>query len=442
MKKTLRTILSAGCALVAASIATTFVSCGKDKAEAAFDPSQPVELTIWTHEDKNRTELEQRLIKEFQEANPNVTVNYVTYPSGKIKDILVAGFAANQGPDIFNVEINDAYPFVINGRVAPVEFAAAGYKNQKELTSSYLDKMLDPVTVDGKIYGLPLELTNWCIYLNKKIFRDAGLDPEKDIPKTWEDIVEISKKIAIHDGEIITRRGFDFRYPYYLTSWMPMVEQLGGKLVSEDGKKAIINDEAWLTALRYMKDFGPSGENLGSPTYTAARKIFDNNQNEIAMSLSGLYQEQRMASTNPDFFNSDDWMVIPYPQWKNAKQTVPCHYYGHYYMVNAQKTAAQRTAAWKLLGFMLSHSEEYLKKVAIVQPTKALFESDTYKGMPYSDVFKKDLEKGSIVYYAENSPKIDSLLKNAVESVMLSGTSPEVALADLRKNVQDVLDEE
>jgi multiple sugar transport system substrate-binding protein len=111
-------------------------------------------------------------------------------------------------------------------------------------------------------------------------------------------------------------------------------------------------------------------------------------------------------------------------------------------MVNAQKTDAQKTAAWKLLGFMLSHAEDYLKEVAIVQPTKALLESDTFKNMPYSDVFKKDLEEGSIVYYAENSPKIDSLLKTAVESVMLSGMSPEAALADLRKNVQAVLDEE
>ena len=62
--------------------------------------------------------------------------------------------------------------------------------------------------------------------------------------------------------------------------------------------------------------------------------------------------------------------------------------------------------------------------------------------MPYSDVFKADLEKGSIVYYAENSPKIDSLLKTAVESVMLTGTDPATALAELKKNVQDVLDEE
>ncbi len=432
MKKMIRGLL---CAALTLAVTSPFVSCKKEA-------TGPIELTIWTHEDQNRTALEKGFIEEFEKANPNIKVNYVTYPSGKIKDIIVAGFAANQGPDIFNIEINDSYPFVVNGRVAPVDAAAAGYKNQKALVDAYLDKMLDPVTLDGKVYGLPLELTNWCVYLNKKIMRDAGLDPEKDAPLTWEDIAAVSEKIAVHNGEIITRRGFDFRYPYYLISWIPMVEQLGGKLVSDDGKTAIIGDEAWLKALTYMRDFGPKGKNLGSPTYTAARKIFDNNNNEIAMSLSGLYQEQRMASSNPAFFKSDDWAVIPYPQWKDAANTVPCHYYGHYYMVNAQKSKAQQTAAWKLLGFMLSHAEDYLREVAIIQPMKSLFESETFKNMPYSQVFEDDLQKGSIVYYAENSPKIDSLLKTAVESVMLSGVEPKDALASLKKSVQEVLDEQ
>lgn len=402
----------------------------------------PIELTIWTHEDPNRTRIEKQYIEEFMAANPNVKVNYVTYPSGKIKDIVVAGFAANQGPDIFNLEINDAYPFITNGRVAPVDPVAAGYKNQQAIIDNYLPNMLNSVIVDGKLYGLPLELTNWCIYLNKKIFRDAGLDPDKDYPKTWEEVMSVSEKIVQRNGQIITRRGFDFRYPYYLISWVPMVEQLGGKLISDDGKTAIINDEAWLKVLRYMKDFGPAGKNLGSPTYTAARKLFDNDKNEVAMSLSGLYQEARMAEANKPFFDSKDWMVIPYPQWKDAVKTVPNNYYGHFYMVNAQKPTANQKMAWKLVSYMLSHGETYLKEVGIVQPTKALMDSATFKSMPYSDVFRSDLEKAHIVYYGANSPKIDALLKTAVESVMMGAAEPEKALADLKKSVQEVLNEQ
>ncbi len=430
------TALLATLAAAAALVLPLFAEGQKEQA------SGPVELTIWTHEDPNRTKLEKGLIDQFMAANPNVKVNYVTYPSGKIKDIVVAGFAASQGPDIFNLEINDAYPFIANGRVAPVDPASAGYRNSKAIVEAYLPGMLTPVVEGDKVYGLPLELTNWAVFLNKKIFRDAGLDAEKDWPKTWEEVMAVSEKIVRRNGQIITRRGFDFRYPYYLISWMPMVEQLGGKLISDDGKTAIVNDAAWLKALRYMKEFGPAGKNLGSPTYAAARKLFDNDNNEIAMSLSGLYQEQRMEAANKAFYDSGEWTVIPYPQWKDAVKVEPNHYYGHYYMVNVQKPVAAQKAAWKLIAFMLSHGEDYLKQVGLVQPTKALMESAAFKAMPYSDVFRADLEKGSIVYYGANSPKIDSLLKTAVESVMMGTAEPEKALAELRKAVQEVLNEQ
>jgi multiple sugar transport system substrate-binding protein len=299
--------------------------------------------------------------------------------------------------------------------------------------------MLDSVTEGGKIYGMPLELTNWALYLNKKIFRDAGLDPMKDYPKTWEDVMSLSEKIVKRDGQIITRRGFDFRYGYYLTSVMPMVEQLGGDLISKDGKSVITGDAAWLKVLNYFRDFGPNGKNLGSPTYTAARKVFDNDRNEIAMSLSGLYQEARIRDANPAFFSSGEWMVVPFPQWKDAVRKVPNNYYGHFYMVNAQKSKLNQQASWSLLGYMLSHGAEYLEKVAIVQPSKALMDSSTYKSMPYSDVFTKDMAAGHIVYYGAASSKIEALLKEAFESVMLSGVEPSKALEKLRKDVTAAL---
>lgn len=407
----------------------------------AFAADPAIELNLWTHEDPARSVLEKKLIAEFQAANPNVTVKYVTYPSGKIKDIVVTAFAANQGPDIFNLEIQDEYPLIANGRVAPVDLKAIGVANQKALTDQYSAGIFAPVTEGGKVYGLPLEVTNWAIFLNKKIFRDAGLNPEKDYPKTWEDVVAVSEKLVVREGEIIKRRGFDFRYPYYLTQFVPMVEQLGGALTTPDGRKAIVNDEAWIKFLTFLRDFGPSGKNLGSPTYTAARNAF-NGGKDIAMAESGLYQEARILAANPDFYNSGDWMVIPYPQFKDAKKKVTGNFYGHFYMVNAQKPTATQAAAWKLVSFLLSHSEDYLREVKIVQPLKKLLDSKTFKDMPYSDVFRKDLEAAQTVYYAENSPKVNDLLKVAVESVMLNKVEPKAALETLKRNLQAALDDQ
>ena len=411
--------------------------------EAAIDETKPVTIQYWTHEDPARTQLETELIAKFMADNPNITVVRSTQASVKQIELVQTAFAANQGPDMFNLPIENQYAYITNGRVAPVDYQAAGYASKQDLLDKYMDGVLDTVTVDGEVYGLPLELTNWCIYLNKKVFRSAGLDPEKDYPKTWEEMADISEKLVIRDGDILIRRGFDFRYPYYLTFFVPMVEQLGGDLLSSDGKKAIIGDEAWLKALTYMQQWGPSGRNLGSPTYKNARNLFNQDNNDIAMAHTGLYQQGRIEKDNPAFFKSGEWMVIPYPTFEDAVRDVAACYYGHFFMVNIDSDPAVQKAAWKLAGFLLSHGEEYLTRGGnIIQPTKALFASDTLKNMPYSQVFIDDMARSHMIYYGENSAQIQTQIRNAVESVMLSGVSPEKALATLRASVQEIIDEQ
>lgn len=411
-------------------------------AQGAKEDTGPITLKFWTHEDPNRTRIEERYIREFEAANPNIKIQRTTQASTKLIELVQTAFAANSGPDIFNLSIEDEFAYIANGRVAPIDPKIIGYANQQALLDTYMDGILDPVTVNGKIYGLPLELTNWCIFLNKKVFRSAGLDPEKDYPKTWEEMVTISQQLVIREGDILIRRGFDFRYPYYLVAFLPMVEQLGGQLISDDGKTAIVGEAAWLKFLTYMQQWGPSGLNLGSPTYKNARSLFNKDNNDIGMANTGLYQIGRIKAENPAFYEADEFMIVPFPVFENAVKDVAGSFYGHYYMVNAQSNKATQDAAWKFIAYMLSHAEEYLTEVSLIQPTKALMASSAYKNVPYSDVFTRDFERGHIVYYGKSSSEFQTLIRSAVESVMLSGVTPEKALATLKTAAQELLDEQ
>ncbi len=421
--------------LVGVLIAAAALGFAEGKQEAS---SAPVKLMFWTHEDKNRAAIEDRYITEFQAQNPNVTIQKLLHPSTKIQEAVLTAFAANEGPDIFNMSIEDEYAYIANKRVAAVTPQSIGFSSTQAIVDSYIPTVLDPVTVEGKIYGLPLELTNWSIFLNKKIFRSAGLDPDNGYPKTWEDMVTVSEKIVTRNGDIVTRRGFDFRYPYYLVEWVPLVEQLGGQLISADGKKVIVGDEAWIKAFDFMRAWGPHGKNLGSPTYKPARSLFNFDKNEIAMANTGLYQEGRLRADNPEFFASKDWSVIPFPVFKNAARNVANRYYGHYYMVNAQKAARSQSTAWKFIGYMLSHPEEYLDKVSLPQPTKKLMASRQFADMPYSKVFADDMARAHIVYYGANSAKLQELIKKAVESTMLNNVASDKALETLKKDAADL----
>ena len=403
------------------------------------EDNSPIVLEFWTHEDAARQALEERYIEEFCKLHPNVTVNVTRQSAEKLRELVQTAFAAGEGPSFFNLPIENEYQYIEAGRVAPCDYETLGFKDAKELLANYEDGMIDAVYYDGDVYGLPLELTNWSIYINKKIFRDAGLDPEKDYPKTWEEMKEVSEKIVIRDGDIITRRGFDFRYSYELTYFVPMVEQLGGSLSETEG---CVNKDAWVKALSFMQSWGPSGENLGSPTLTAARKLFNKDNGDIAMANTGLYQEARILSDNPTFYYSGEWMVVPYPVFEDAVKDVAGCYYGHFYMVNADKSEREQKMSWELIKYFLlteGHAEEYLTQVGLIQPTKALMNGETYASMPYSEVFKNDFSRSHIVYYGKGATEIQSRINSAIKQVMLQGVTPSDAYDALQKNVLEIL---
>ena len=386
---------------------------------AVEEDNSPITLEFWTHEDKSRQALEEQWIKEFQEIHPNVTVNVTAQSAEKLRELVQTAFASGEGPSFFNLPIENEYQYIEAGRVAPCDYKTLGFKDAADLLDHYQDGMIDAVVYDGDVYGLPLELTNWSIFINKNVFRAAGLDPETDYPKTWEEMVEVSSKIVLRDGDIITRRGFDFRYSYELTYFVPMVEQLGGELNEKDG---CVNKDAWVKALTFMQNWGPQGNNLGNPTLTAARKLFNKDNGDIAMANTGLYQEARILSDNPDFYNSGEWMVVPYPVFEDAVKNVAGCYYGHFYMVNADKSEREQKMAWELIKYFLlteGHAEEYLTKVGLIQPLKTLMNGETYQSMPYSDVFSGDFARSHIVYYGKGAAEIQSAINSAVKSVML-----------------------
>lgn len=390
-----------------------------------------ISIEYWTHEDPARKEIEERLIADFEKENPGISVTRLEYESSELLDIINAAFQAGSGPDLFNLPSEEISGLLYNDKIAEINYEAIGYHSELELRNAYTEDAFDAVTLDGNIHGLPLECTIWCLYVNRALFEKVGLDPYS--VKTWEDLVAAAELLSVRDEGVLIKRGFDFRYPYYLTFFVPMVKQLGGDIFSEDGE-VVVSDEAWENALLFMKEWGPLGRNLGSPTYINARKIF--NTEEIAMCLSGLYQESRMERENTEFFSSEDWLVLPFPIFENAVSDESSAVYFHYFMVNAASDETTRNAAWKLAGYFASHAEDYLDEIGLVMPLKRIFSSEMLSEKPFADIFLSDMERSHQAYYGPHAAEIQQLIGDAIESVMLLGTPPEKAVQALRFSIE------
>ncbi len=410
-------------------------------AHGVHERSDDITVVYWTHEDDARTALEEDLIAQFEAIHPDVHIIRQVKTTSEMLDLIPRAFAAGQGPDLFNLPLESIGHLLAKGYVAPLEASEVGYHSDDEIRDTYVDGVFEPVSMDGKIYGMPLEYTNWCLYLNTKRFDECALDAKKDFPRTWEDVLRLSLRMVERDGTILKKRGFDFRYPYYLNFLVPMVEQLGGCLVSEDGREAIVGESAWIELLSFMQEWGPGGLNLGSPTYRNSRFCFVGEEATTAMALSGIYQQSRMAQSDKAFFEDGNWMVVPFPQFEKRKREATACTYAHYLMVKSSASLAVQKASWRFVGFLLAHEEQYLLQTGLLMPSKRMLSSKALGEVPYHELFISDMQKSKPAYWGPVSSAMQDLLAMAVKRVMLEGMEPAKAYRMLKSSAQELLDE-
>ena len=121
----------------------------------------------------------------------------------------------------------------------------------QEAIDDFYPDALATRTVDGKIYGLPMEQEPLAIFYDVPAFEEAGLS-EGDLPTTWEEMLELGRRLT--GGQ---RAGlvFDTTPSYYQNfTFYPWVWQGGGNVVDPDTQRPAIDSDAGVQALGLFRD--------------------------------------------------------------------------------------------------------------------------------------------------------------------------------------------
>jgi multiple sugar transport system substrate-binding protein len=192
------------------------------------------QITVWA--DATR----QPAVEAFEAAHPEVKVNLVvddgsSGASGTFQTkISLADQAGSGWPDVvFSSQQNDA-AWAAKENNGVQAFAMA--LNKGLLDQSFLDGFtpgaLDPVTVDGTVYGLRNDLAPVLFWYNKALLDQFGYEA----PKTWEDYQALGDKLAKdHPGYFLGSIGDSFEGPYiYYWSGQAPVFQVKGDTFTSD----------------------------------------------------------------------------------------------------------------------------------------------------------------------------------------------------------------
>lgn len=185
---------------------------------------------------------------------------------------LATAFASGQGPDIFIISPGDFLRYYNGGVLQDL----TPYIDEKA-RADFPESVLATRMVDGKIYGLPMEVEPMAMYYSVKAFEEAGLN-ENDVPKTWDELLELGKKLTTPE-----RYGLLFQTApgYYQNfTWYPFLWQGGGEFQGADGKSAF-NSPATVQALKFWQDAVNSG--------AAPRQVLGTGANDSVANLASGY---------------------------------------------------------------------------------------------------------------------------------------------------------
>jgi multiple sugar transport system substrate-binding protein len=399
-------------------------------------PTENVTIEVWWHEYGPFTAYVKELIEAYKKLHPNVTVNATVASSTDMNQKLTVALASGTGPDIMDADASYYVAYYAKGILEPINLDVFGVKTYPELAARYVSGGLASGTFDGKIYTLPYQGNSMSLFINNKLFAAAGLDPKKDAPKTWKDVMALGPKLKKVEGKRTTQKAFEF--PYHSPRWQlqdmqPLIEQFGGKLLSDDGKTAFLNGPEALKALTLWRDVTKACGDPKNTKNTASNPNQDFLDGFTAMWITGPWATPQVLASPI----KNDFTVVGLPQVDPAKPHTMV--YGWAWGVNKNKPANNKIVAWDFVRFMLAKPDEWLAKAGFVQPIKGVSETEVAKKFPFFNVHMKDVQTATWYIRSENVNEIAQSVGRAVDSVVYDDADPKAALDAAQAAVEKIL---
>jgi len=194
-------------------------------------------LTVWGYDLRATKDIAPQ-VEKFEALHPDVKIETVNMPSHDMeKKLMMALYAGTGAPDVSYEMDTAARKYYGTDLIYPLDDVIT-YEGifPNALRSAYI--------YEGKIWMAPNDLGPFCIYYRQDIFDEVGVD----FPKSWQEFIEIGKKVTIPNKRFMTV--FQSDLAEQLTS---IVQSRGGKITNVDNA-VLFNNSIVAEVCQYIDD--------------------------------------------------------------------------------------------------------------------------------------------------------------------------------------------
>lgn len=432
--------------LSAVLVLTLLAACGNSGNDAANSPSpgasgtapagetpgqDPVTISYWhIYTDGPMKDLTDQLLDEFKTANPHITVDQLGVNFFDYWTKLSTAMAAGSGPDL---ALNDTSTVPSRAKTGAILSTDEFIARDGVQLDDFFPVLIDKMKYEGKMYGMPNDTDVRVLYYNKKMFEEAGLDPNQP-PANWDELEEYAEKLTKWgSNDMLDVIGFSpalGNLHFWTLAWTN-----GGGFWDEEGKPTFNRPEN-LEALEWekkvqdkygvkaMSAFNSQASALGFSPFIAGKAA-------MIVDVNNLYEEIKTRAPDLEFG------VAPIP-YKNNPASWSAGF--SLELVN-NKDDKRANAAWELMKFLTSAEVQvriHEASGSLVSNMKAATDPKFMEDPNWAMIVEQ-MEHSRFIEYIEAMPAWHGSLDPVEQAVLNSGKDPKEFLDGAQRDAENAV---
>jgi multiple sugar transport system substrate-binding protein len=409
-------------------------------ASAQTAPTKtPVKLSFWTWENPQQRPYQHRRIQQYTQQFPNISVEFQYFTFSDLGKKVSVGYATGTAPDGFATGDWLMPTWLARKLIAPLDVGLLGYPSLDAFRNDHADAFVAGSIHEGRAYGYPLWFYGLQNYVNTKQFKEVGLDPVKDEPRTWEELGEVAKRLTIKKGDKFDRQGF--KWAMHAAQWTvmqfnPILIQAGGQWFDRSGK-CTVNNAAGIKAMQIRasmaKKYG--AEDPADSLATAPIPWMDWLKERCSMFSSVPLGPAAIKPINPAMESEGYYKAYVMPGVTADKRYSTC--YGFNLVANAQAPREKQEVLHHLYRYMMSDLIDCWRATAPFTLARKSGWTDhpEVKSAPNIAAILRSKDTGVFLPRTPVWNELADAMHRAVQKVLLANGDPKQALDEAAAEV-------
>ncbi len=401
----------------------------------------PRSFDIISHEVHRRVAMGEAggdVITPWADDHPRVTeVLWTTMGIHEIHDRLFREATAS------STEIDLAYvlnPFVTR-RVAAMLQPLNDYIENEPIDAfeeNFSEAMLDALSFDGNVYGIPIRAATHAFGWNERIFEERGVSGP---PTTPEEFEEYARRLTFTRDDGTQVYGFVNHANFYYTGFNSTARMFGGGLITEDFE-VIVDSEGTIKALEMWRRFYEEGIMPPEiPTWAHAEKERAMVEGRAAMAFDvfGRFHDLNAPARGDWGY----WRRAQYPLDPDAGLDVAAPN-TEFWSLAIPANAADKDASWDYIRHLSSHDSAVAMALNGNGPTRlSVFGESAFQEQTKDWQLLEQLEANARVPLPafEEASEATELIDEYIERGLLGHMEPADAMRELADELRALSDE-